>query len=123
MNKQGITILKKKKKNDNFHARFSAKLRIYKYIITNRLGGPVLEKDRSWHIIKKLDLELMKNYRSKLDLNLQEIGSVNIIPYPIEFGEVDVEKNIPIGKRNMNSMAVLLAIDEYDDIDFIDFSD
>ena len=71
-------------------------------------------------IVHQVDLELMKNYRSKLDLNLQEIGSVNIIPYPIEFGEVDVEKNIPIGKRNMNNMAVLLAIDEYDDIDFIE---
>jgi hypothetical protein len=60
----------------------------------------------------------MKNYRSKEDLNLQEIGSVNIIPYPIEVGEIDIEKNIPIGKRNINNMAVLLAIDEYDDIDF-----
>jgi tRNA pseudouridine38-40 synthase len=41
-------------------------LRIYKYIITNRLGGPVLEKDRSWHIMKKLDLELMKKGAKKL---------------------------------------------------------
>ena len=66
LNKQGITILKIKKKNDNFHARFSAKLRIYKYIITNRLGVPVLEKDRSWHIMKELDLELMKKGAKKL---------------------------------------------------------
>ena len=69
-------------------------------------------------IVHQVDLELMKNYRSKEDLNLQEIGSVNIIPYPIEVGEIDIEKNIPIGKRNINNMAVLLAIDEYDDIDF-----
>ena len=66
LNKQGIAILNIKKKNNNFHARFSAKLRIYKYIITNRLGGPVLEKDRSWHIMKKLDLELMKKGAKKL---------------------------------------------------------
>ena len=66
LNKQGITILKIKKKNDNFHARFSAKFRIYKYIIANRLGVPVLEKDRSWHIMKELDLELMKKGAKKL---------------------------------------------------------
>ena len=71
-------------------------------------------------IVHQVDLELMKNYRSKEDLNLQEIGSVNITPYPIEVGEIDIEKNIPIGKRNINNMAILLAIDEYDDIDFIE---
>ena len=63
-------------------------------------------------------LEIIKRVSSKEDLNLQEIGSVNIIPYPIEVGEIDIEKNIPIGKRNINNMAILLAIDEYDDIDF-----
>ena len=66
LNKQGITILSIKKKNKSFHARFSAKLRIYRYIIINRLGGPVLEKDKSWHIMKKLDLELMKKGAKKL---------------------------------------------------------
>ena len=69
-------------------------------------------------IVHQVDLELMKNYRSKANLNVQEIGSVNITPYPIEVGEIDIEKNIPIGKRNINNMAILLAIDEYDDIDF-----
>ena len=44
LNKDGVTILKIKKRNKNFHARFSARIRIYKYIIINRLGGPVLEK-------------------------------------------------------------------------------
>ena len=33
--------------------------------------------------------------------------------------EVDIEANIPIGKRNVNSMAILLAIDNYDDISFL----
>ena len=39
LNKDGVTILKIKKRNKNFHARFSAQMRIYKYIIINRLGG------------------------------------------------------------------------------------
>ena len=66
LNKKEITILKVKKRNVNFHARFSAKMRIYRYVIINRLGGLVLEKNRGWHIIKELDLEIMKKGCKKL---------------------------------------------------------
>ena len=66
LNKDGVTILKIKKRNKNFHARFSARIRIYKYIIINRLGGPVLEKNRGWHIMKELDLVAMKKGAKKL---------------------------------------------------------
>ena len=50
----------------NFHARFSAKQRIYKYVIFNRLSKPSIEKERGWHIIKKLDISLMKKGANKL---------------------------------------------------------
>ena len=63
--KDGISILKLIKRNKNFHARFSAKLRIYKYIMINRLSASVLEKNRGWHIIKKLDLDMMKKAARK----------------------------------------------------------
>ena len=66
LNKEGVTILKIKKRNNNFHARFSAKMRIYKYIIINRLSGPVLDKDKGWHVMKKLDLATMKKGAKKL---------------------------------------------------------
>ena len=66
LNKEGITVLKIKKRSKNFHARFSARIRIYKYIIINRLGRPVLEKDRGWHIMKDLDLFAMKKGAKKL---------------------------------------------------------
>ena len=66
LKKNEITILKIKKRNINFHARFSAKLRIYKYVIINRISRPVLEKNKGWHIIKKLDLNLMKKSAKKL---------------------------------------------------------
>ena len=66
LNKEEITILKIKKRNINFHERFSAKMRIYRYVIINRLGGLVLEKNRGWHIIKKLDLKVMKKGCKKL---------------------------------------------------------
>ena len=66
LNKEGVGLLKIKEKNNNFHSRFSAKMRIYKYVIINRISGPVLEKNRGWHVIKELDLDLMKKGAKKL---------------------------------------------------------
>ena len=66
LNEEMITIIKIKKRGKNFHARFSAKMRIYRYIIINRFSRPVIEKNRGWHIIKKLDLEMMKKASKKL---------------------------------------------------------
>ena len=66
LNKEGVALLKIKKKNSNFHSRFSAKMRIYKYVIINRISGPVLDKNRGWHVIKELDLDLMKRGAKKL---------------------------------------------------------
>ena len=42
--KYEISILDIKKKNKNFHARYSAKKRIYKYLIINRYGKLALKK-------------------------------------------------------------------------------
>ena len=66
LNKEGVAIIKVKKRNNDFHSRFSAKMRIYKYVIINRISGPVLEKNRGWHVIKELDLDLMKRGAKKL---------------------------------------------------------
>ena len=66
LNNKDISILNIKKKKFDFHARFSAKQRIYKYIIFNRFSKPSIEKERGWHIIKKLDIDLMKKGAKKL---------------------------------------------------------
>ena len=60
VNSKNVSIININKKNLNFHARYSAKQRVYKYVIFNRLSKPSVEKDRGWHIIKKLDVSLMK---------------------------------------------------------------
>ena len=49
-----------KKKSNKFHARHSASKRIYKYFIINRRSSLVLEKNKAWHIKKKLDIKIMK---------------------------------------------------------------
>ena len=66
VNNMGISIINIKKRNINFHARFSAKQRVYKYIILNRLSRPSIEKERGWHIVKRLDISLMKKGAKKL---------------------------------------------------------
>ncbi len=66
LNKDMVTVLKIKKRSKDFHARFSAKMRVYKYVIINRSSRPVIDKNRGWHIIKKLDLETMKKAAKRL---------------------------------------------------------
>ncbi|MDB3949608.1 tRNA pseudouridine(38-40) synthase TruA [Candidatus Pelagibacter sp.] len=66
VNDMNVSIISIKKKNINFHARFSAKQRVYKYVIFNRLSRPSIEKGRGWHIIKELDVSLMKKGSKKL---------------------------------------------------------
>ena len=66
LNNDGIAILKIKKRSKNFHARFSAKIRVYNYVIINQISRPVLDKNRGWHIMKDLDLELMRKCAKKL---------------------------------------------------------
>ena len=66
VNDMNVSIINIKKRNINFHARFSAKERIYKYVIFNRFSRPSIEKERGWHIIKELDISLMKRGAKKL---------------------------------------------------------
>ena len=66
LSRYGISVLDLKKRKLTFHARYSAKARIYKYVILNRKSDSVLKNKRCWHIIKKLDLEMMKKGAKKL---------------------------------------------------------
>ena len=66
LSRYGISILDLKKRKLTFHARYSAKARIYKYVILNRKSASVLKNKRCWHVIKKLDLEMMKKGAKKL---------------------------------------------------------
>ena len=60
LNKSFISILSIKIRNEKFHSRYSAKARIYQYIILNRESAPTINKNRVWHIKKKINLENIK---------------------------------------------------------------
>jgi len=66
LNPKKISIINIIKRNKNFHARYSAKERVYKYFIINRLATPVIDNERAWHIRKKLDIKLLKEGAKKL---------------------------------------------------------
>lgn len=46
--------------SNDFHARFSAKKRHYRYLILNRNAPSSLDANRSWHIRAKLNIEAMQ---------------------------------------------------------------
>ena len=53
-------MLSLKKRSNSFHARHSAKNRIYKYSIINRYSPLIIEKGKAWHIKKRLDIKIMQ---------------------------------------------------------------
>jgi len=60
LSKKKISILKINEKKIDFHARFSAKSREYRYFIVNRLAPPSLDRNKAWHIKFNLNLKSMK---------------------------------------------------------------
>jgi tRNA pseudouridine38-40 synthase len=55
-----ISIMTVKKKNKGFHARYNAKERIYEYQIVNRQGSISIDKNKSWHVKKKINVKILK---------------------------------------------------------------
>lgn len=46
--------------DDDFHARFNAKMRHYRYLIINRRAPLTLQKNRAWHLAQNLDTSAME---------------------------------------------------------------
>ncbi|MDA7606221.1 tRNA pseudouridine(38-40) synthase TruA [Pelagibacteraceae bacterium] len=58
--KKKISILNIKERKKNFHARYSAKKRVYQYVIINRIAPLTLDCNRAWHVRSSLNILLMK---------------------------------------------------------------
>ena len=57
---KSVTVLKINRVSKNFHARHDAQKRTYEYLIVNRQSPLTLQKNKAWHIRKKLDIQAMK---------------------------------------------------------------
>jgi len=55
-----VAILKAEKVPQEFHARFSAKKRTYRYVILNRLAPTAIGRSYVWHVHRTLDLDKMR---------------------------------------------------------------
>ena len=60
LKKNKISILDIDKKKRNFHARYSAKKRTYKYIIINRTAPLSLDINKAWHVRSTLNITQME---------------------------------------------------------------
>ncbi len=54
-----VVVVASEEVDDTFEARFSAKMRHYKYLICNRRARPVLDWNRVWHVPVPLEAEAM----------------------------------------------------------------
>ena len=61
-----IAVLSAQAVADAFEARFSAKMRHYRYLICNRRAPPALDLGRVWHIKRLLDAEAMHGAAQRL---------------------------------------------------------
>ncbi len=60
LKKHKISVIKCEEADENFHARFSAKNKLYTYIILNRSSPPTLDQHRVWHVRRELDVPAMQ---------------------------------------------------------------
>lgn len=60
LREENIAVIDCEIVDEDFHARFSAKMRHYRYVIINRRAPLILQKNRGWHIANKLDLAAME---------------------------------------------------------------
>ncbi len=64
---QPISILDCQIVDENFHARFSAKKRYYRYFILNRNSPAAIDAKRKWWVRENLDIELMQKAAKLLE--------------------------------------------------------
>ena len=70
----GIVIKDCEQVVDDFHARFWALKRVYKYVILNRKTPPALEANRVWYVRSDLDVEKMRD-ATKLLIGTHDFSS------------------------------------------------
>ena len=65
-----------------------------------------------------LNLKVLKNYKSDLELLTYDIGTKFIDLNKIDINEIDIEESIPIGKKNKKAISIILSNYKYKDTQF-----
>ncbi|MEX2493650.1 MAG: tRNA pseudouridine(38-40) synthase TruA [Nitrospirales bacterium] len=61
---EDISVISSEQVEDDFHARFSAKGKMYEYRITSQSSRPALHRHRAWHFPHPLDSDAMQRAMS-----------------------------------------------------------
>ena len=64
---------------------------------------------------QRIDLQTMRNYRSPMELTIQDLGTEDVVYYPDELGEIDVDRHIPLSRKNPSGLAIVFGIEDYKD--------
>ena len=97
---QPISILKAEEVDDDFHSRFSAKSRTYQYNISNRRAPLTIDKNKSWGVFKKLDVNKME-FEAKHFLGHHNLDAFRSA-YCQSKSAIKTIENILIIKKNEN---------------------
>ena len=65
---------------------------------------------------QRVELQTMRNYRSPMELTIQDLGAENVTYYPDEIGEIDVDRHIPLSRKNPSGIALVFGTEDYQDI-------
>lgn len=57
---ESISVIRAEEVDDEFHARFGAKDKLYTYSILNRQAKPAIDDELVWHIGRELDIDAMQ---------------------------------------------------------------
>lgn len=60
LRQEDIAIIDCQLVDENFHSRFNAKMRHYRYLIVNRRAPLTLQKNRAWHLTQQIDFKAME---------------------------------------------------------------
>lgn len=104
-----IRILRVHFVSENFHARFSAKAKLYRYRISNTEILSPLELGRAWHISRSLDLELLKE-GTKLF-----IGRHDFAAFAANRGKAETDTRRTIESIRVDSRGGIIAIEVWGD--------
>lgn len=61
-----VTVMDAEAVADDFHARFDALGRSYRYLIINRRPPLAIQADHAWHVIKSLDIQPMQDAAKRI---------------------------------------------------------
>jgi tRNA pseudouridine38-40 synthase len=95
--------------SENFHARFSAQAKLYRYRILNSAVLPPLELGRAWHVPRPLDLEVLKK---GADLFL---GRHDFAGFSANRGKMETDTTRTIESLHIVSLGGAIAIEIWGD--------